>query len=309
MDIPPIGQSPGGPASNLEGEQTIETAMANLWLDLFPGSRVRPYIGGGLGAAYIRADDFGYDDPRLGNIQLNDTEDTVFAYQAGAGVALDLSTRWTVALDYRYLDTDDPRLNLLDDVPTTRIELDYRSHSAMLTLRYAFHVPEREAPPPAEPPVEVVPVAEPPPAEPAPEPAAPPCQTPPPGAPFSLEGCKVGDRLVLHGATFEFDEDRLTANAKLLLDRVADALLARPDLQVEVQGHTDSKGAEEYNQRLSERRAESVTRYLVGRGVQGDRLTAVGYGESQPVADNETEEGRELNRRVELLITGGEPPP
>jgi OOP family OmpA-OmpF porin len=143
--------------------------------------------------------------------------------------------------------------------------------------------------------VEAVPTQEPPP--------PPPCQPPAPGQPINLEGCKVGDTIVLRGVNFEFDKARLTVNAKTLLDQVADALLARPDIKVEIDGHTDSKGSDAYNQNLSQRRAESVKQYLVGRGIDAGRMTTQGFGESKPVADNSTAEGRELNRRVELKIT------
>ena len=68
------------------------------------------------------------------------------------------------------------------------------------------------------------------------------------------------------------------------------------------QGHTDSTGSEEHNQGLSERRAQSVVNYLVGVGVDASRITALGYGENHPVADNDTTEGRSLNRRVDLLL-------
>ena len=115
-------------------------------------------------------------------------------------------------------------------------------------------------------------------------------------------GCASGDTVVLRGVTFEFDKARLTANAKVILDGVADTLLSASDLNVEVGGHTDSFGSEAYNQSLSERRAQSVVKYIEGRGVSSDRLSAKGYGESNPIASNETTDGRELNRRVELKI-------
>src|SRR3546814_10773362 len=68
--------------------------------------------------------------------------------------------------------------------------------------------------------------------------------------------------------------------------------------------HTDSKGSDDYNQKLSESRAQSVMQYLGEHGVAADRMTAVGRGETQPIADNDSDEGRELNRRVELRLTG-----
>ncbi len=132
-----------------------------------------------------------------------------------------------------------------------------------------------------------------------------PCRTPSVGETMSLKGCGTGDVIILKGVTFEFDKSRLTPNAKTILDGVATELLAYPDIGVELGGHTDAKGSDSYNQRLSEQRAASVLKYLATKGVAKDRMTSVGYGESQPVADNDTDEGRELNRRVELKITAG----
>lgn len=139
---------------------------------------------------------------------------------------------------------------------------------------------------------------------PLPAPVAPPpaCKAPAPGEAITLEGCAAGDTIVLQGVTFEFNQARLTANAKTILDGVADALTARADIRVEVGGHTDSRGSDSYNQKLSESRAQSVMQYLIGKGIDAGRMSAKGYGEANPVADNETDDGRELNRRVELKI-------
>jgi len=131
------------------------------------------------------------------------------------------------------------------------------------------------------------------------------CPKPQPGERISLNGCGVGDVIVLNGVNFDFDKARLTANAETILNQVADELTSHADITVELAGHTDSLGSDEYNQRLSDRRAAAVKKYLAGRGIAGDRMTAVGLGESQPVDTNETEEGREHNRRVELKILSG----
>lgn len=134
---------------------------------------------------------------------------------------------------------------------------------------------------------------------PAPKPE---CKTPEPGQPITLEGCAAGDKIVLRGVNFEFNRDVLTVNAKTILDSVSDAMNSATNVRVEVGGHTDAKGTDEYNQALSERRAESVVQYLIGKGIAADRMQSKGYGEAEPIADNETDEGRELNRRVELKI-------
>lgn len=128
------------------------------------------------------------------------------------------------------------------------------------------------------------------------------CKTPSTGEPVTLEGCATGDVLVLSGVTFDFDKATLTPNAQTILDGVAEALNKVPDLKIEIGGHTDSMGSDEYNLKLSDRRAASVVSYLTEHGVNGARLSSHGYGESQPVADNDSDEGREKNRRVELKI-------
>ncbi|MBD3655174.1 MULTISPECIES: OmpA family protein [Marinobacter] len=118
-------------------------------------------------------------------------------------------------------------------------------------------------------------------------------------------GCVKTDQkqtVVLRGVTFEFNSNRLTANAKDILVRAGDALKGQPDMKVELAGHTDSVGAEAYNQQLSQQRADAVRDYLIDLGVEPDQLTARGYGESQPIRSNDTDEGRERNRRVEFNV-------
>jgi len=106
--------------------------------------------------------------------------------------------------------------------------------------------------------------------------------------------------ILLHGVKFEFDKSRLTVKADSILDLVAASLEKRPDVKVEVAGHCDWIGSEAYNQGLSIRRAEAVRDYLISKGVKAENLTFIGYGETKPMADNRTDEGRALNRRVEL---------
>lgn len=102
--------------------------------------------------------------------------------------------------------------------------------------------------------------------------------------------------------SFDFDSADLKPAFIPTLDKVANVLARYPKTDVTVVGHTDSIGAESYNQALSERRARSVVSYLSSHGVDGTRLSAIGQGESQPRATNATEAGRQLNRRVEILV-------
>jgi OOP family OmpA-OmpF porin len=106
---------------------------------------------------------------------------------------------------------------------------------------------------------------------------------------------------VLTGVTFDNDQASLRSDAIAILDRAAFTLQQWGNVKVEVAGHTDSWSDDAHNLNLSQRRAETVRAYLVSRGVAADRLSARGYGESRPIADNATEIGRAQNRRVELV--------
>lgn len=128
------------------------------------------------------------------------------------------------------------------------------------------------------------------------------CKRTPAGAEVNESGCAIGEVLQLRGVKFEFNSARLTANAQLILDSIARTISHYSDVNAEVAGYTDSLGPEAYNQSLSERRAEAVRAYLIKQGIAGNRLTAAGYGETDPMAPNDTEAGRERNRRVELRV-------
>ena len=111
---------------------------------------------------------------------------------------------------------------------------------------------------------------------------------------------------------FDTGQHTLKPGAREKLATVAGILLAYPDLSLEVDGHTDSVGNDDYNQALSERRAEAVRGYLVQQGIPTTAIAAHGYGESQPVASNDVPAGRQQNRRVELVVSGesiGRPTP
>jgi OOP family OmpA-OmpF porin len=99
---------------------------------------------------------------------------------------------------------------------------------------------------------------------------------------------------------FDFDSADIKPEAHQLLDEVVTILKKNPELKGVIEGHTDSIGSEAYNQGLSERRAQAIDKYIEEHGIASDRYTVKGYGESKPIASNDTEEGRQENRRVEL---------
>jgi outer membrane protein OmpA-like peptidoglycan-associated protein len=154
-----------------------------------------------------------------------------------------------------------------------------------------------------------------------PEPAAPavPADSDGDGVADDVDRCPgtpVGDRVGEHGCScdvtvqlqYEFDSDRLTAEDKVKLDAAAERLRELTFESGEVGGYTDSTGDDAYNLELSKRRTRSVLDYLASKGIAAERMTAVGYGEANPIGDNATPEGQALNRRAVIRRTDCGPP-
>ena len=116
-----------------------------------------------------------------------------------------------------------------------------------------------------------------------------------------LQPTDVGTVVTLKNVFFDFDRAELKPESYVELDKLAD-YLRKNDIRIEIGGHTDDQGTDEYNDRLSENRAKAVYDYLVGKGISAERLKYKGYGKRMPVADNATEEGRAANRRTEFKI-------
>jgi len=112
----------------------------------------------------------------------------------------------------------------------------------------------------------------------------------------------VSEKWVLVGVNFDSNSSKFTPESYPILYDAAKTLLKNPDLKVEIQGFTDNIGAEGYNKKLSQKRADIVKNYLISKGISANRLNAVGYGESNPVADNKTSDGRAMNRRIEFKM-------
>jgi OmpA-OmpF porin, OOP family len=179
-------------------------------------------------------------------------------------------------------------------------------------LGFQFTFAGAPAPQPAP-----VPAAPPPPA-PAPPPPAPvqpvdsdgdgvldpddKCPGTPRGVAVDAQGCERKGSITLEGVMFEFNSATLLADSRAPLERVAEDLRKYPRLKIELQGHTDSVGSDEYNLDLSQQRAETVARFLIDAGVPASQMTTRGYGETDPIADNSTAEGRAQNRRVVMKV-------
>lgn len=120
---------------------------------------------------------------------------------------------------------------------------------------------------------------------------------------------RVGEGIVVEFSSnvlFGFDESDLSYAAKTNLDKLVNVLNVYPETDIEIQGHTDSKGSQSYNETLSVQRADIVSAYLANQGIANYRLKTVGFGETLPKYENETAAGRTQNRRVEFMITANE---
>jgi outer membrane protein OmpA-like peptidoglycan-associated protein len=148
-----------------------------------------------------------------------------------------------------------------------------------------FFCREKETPPPTP--------------APAPAPAPKPAPPPPPPPPAPEEGTKI---ISLEGTHFDFDKATLKPEAMSKLDEAVRIMNDHPGIRINVEGHTDSMGSDAYNQKLSDQRSASVVSYLLTKGIVADRMKATGFGESRPVASNDTADGRAQNRRVDLIV-------
>lgn len=119
-----------------------------------------------------------------------------------------------------------------------------------------------------------------------------------------LKKVKIGTKIVLRNIFFDFDKATLRPESTAELENLHKFLAENPKIRIEISGHTDNKGSAEYNKKLSESRAHSVVDYLVAKGIDKSRLTYAGYGFDRPLASNDTDEGRQLNRRTEFEILG-----
>ena len=294
----------------IKSKNAPDERQSGLMLDLvnrWELGKVDPYLFAGIGG-------------------VQEFQDVSWAAEAGAGTLVNLARDTDLRLGVSGQSVWDGSVRADKD--------QYMDYRAILGIQTAFGAAPAPTPPPPPPPPadsdgDGVPDADDRcPAQPAATPdgcpkplapAAPPRDTDGDGiddaqdeCPGTLEGLKVdasgcvaaasAQTVVLKGVTFLPNSAELTPAAKTVLDEAYDALAGQTNLNVELGGHTDSVGDEKFNESLSQRRAESVRKYLSGKGIDAGRLTARGYGESQPVADNKTKAGRQQNRRVELKI-------
>ena len=237
-------------------------------------------------------------------------------FGAGAGMDYLLSDNWFLRAEYTFIKLGKGTTSaaqctsagtaagaaICDQFGASSLQLDnihnsFTANIVRVGINYKFGSRPYVAPAVAAAPY--VPPAPPP----APVPPAAPACTPPPGFQVDANCHIIEQSVIVRAVDFEFNSTRLTAPAQQTLDQVANALQTQPELQVEIQGHSDSIGSDAYNLDLSKRRAESVKSYLVSKGLVASSLTAQGFGKTKPIASNSTAEGRAENRRVEFEVT------
>ncbi len=262
-----------------------------------PDGKWRPYVGAGVNYTFIT-------DENLGGVTLSDS----IGPAAQIGMDVGLGKNWSLSFDVKkiWMKTT---ARVKNQGPLLDIDVDPWVFGVGLGYRFGKPAPAPVAAPPPPPP---------PPPPPSPPPPPPKdsdgdgvfddkdrCPNTTPGVKVDAIGCFVEVTLNLK---FEFDSSDLTAEDRTQLDSALSNLKNFPadvvsSIKVNVAGHTDSRGRDAYNQGLSERRAASVRDYLVAGGFPAGQIDTVGYGETQPVADNATDEGRAANRRVVITAT------
>jgi OmpA-OmpF porin, OOP family len=254
------------------GRSQIFSTMANVLWDFnnfqAMGVPLVPHIGGGVGWAHI----WDQEGPHgAGGLQVKGQNDAA-AYQAIGGVEYGLTPQLKLGLDYRYFTARDTFLRVnTTGGPRTNVG-DFNDHAILFTVRYSFGSPEARPMP-----------AQIPPATPAAAPAA------------------VAHQYAVY---FDFDRSDLTPDAKPILQRAATDAKAGNVTRVQVTGHTDRAGPDNYNQRLSERRAQAVKAELISQGVRADEIVTVGKGESEPAVPTPDGVREPRNRRVVIELQG-----
>lgn len=264
-----------GGLSNTGGKWRGWGAMVNVLYDFHIGdSPIVPYIGAGIGWQRVQIDGGRARGPSGGQLLVDDEAD-VFAYQAIVGAAYEIPSVPGLAItaEYRFLGTPEPDMGVRVIGPggasaRGSSDVNYMNHSVMLGLRYAFNVP---MPPP-----------------------------PPVAAPMAPAMAPSPSRTYL--VFFDFDRADLTDRARQIVSEAAQASKTTQTTRIEVAGHADRSGSPQYNQRLSERRAQMVGQELGRLGVPASAISIQAFGESRPLVATADGVREPQNRRVEIVL-------
>lgn len=263
-----------GSAANDGGGLHNWALMGNALYDFNTGTRFTPYIGAGIGLAFVNADNM----RSINALTFDDTK-TTFAYQGIAGFEVDLDGPWSFTADYRYFATPDVKVSAASGA---KAEIENASHNIVLGIRYTFAEPK--------------PAAKPLPPQPAAAPTPAPVVAPKAAAPV------VAPIPQTYMVFFDWDKAVLTPEAKRIVASAAADFSKGKNVRIVVTGHADTSGPKDYNIKLSQRRAEAVKKEFVTHGVASDALVTRGAGEGElrvPTADGVREA---QNRRAEIVF-------
>jgi len=266
-DVDRVG---GTGASGGSGAFRSYGAMLNVLFDIATGTQVTPYVGAGIGWAFLEAQDV----RSLNGGRVMDGTDNRFAYQGILGLSYGLSTDVKLTLDYRYFATLDPRFDArATGGAATAVDGAYAAHAVMMGLRYHFPVP---APAPAQPQGQIA--------------------TPAPPVTPAVEATR--SFLVF----FDFNKSAITSEAARIIAEAAEHARRGGIARLVVTGHADTSGPIPYNQRLSERRAAAVRDALVRQGLAPGAIATVGRGETDPLVKTGDGVREPQNRRAEIVF-------
>jgi outer membrane protein W len=295
-----VGGIQGNNETRIGSVDALPPTLSLQW-HFLPNAMIRPYVGAGVNWTMFTGEELRGDAKGLGKLRLDDS----FGGAVQVGADFMLNDNWFFNADVRYIGVSSEASLKTDDGTVKLGDVDINPMVYTLAFGYRWGAPKPPAPPVAEPP------PPPPPPPPAPEKCADgdgdgvcdaddKCPSTPAGTKVDKVGCPLEQTLKL---LFDFDSAELRPESITELERVVKFMNDVPFAKAMVEGHTDSVGSDAYNLALSDRRAKAVFDYLASRGVDPARLSSVGKGETAPIADNATAEGRQENRRVMLIRT------
>lgn len=268
-----VGYDFGGPKAEFElgyrgNDVSAWTSMVNGVYEFMPASKWHPFVGVGIGWAWLDADKLATNTT---NVTVND-DDNQFAYQGFAGVAYDVSSNVALNAQYRYLATLDPEFKASNG---TKVDGDYQNHSILVGFTYKFKAAPAAAPAPAPAPV----------AAPAPAPA-------PKAAPVQKN----------YMVFFDFNKADITPEASSIINQAVTTAKAGGKSRVDLTGHADRSGSDKYNMALSLKRANAVKASMVKQGIPAEQISVVAKGESGPLVSTADGVREPQNRRVEIVL-------
>jgi len=265
---------PASPSGNISGV----SIMGNAYYDFVNSSKWTPYIGVGIGGI-----DVNFDNLKAGGLPVTNDGDFLFAYQGIAGVSYAVNDQLSVKADYRYLGTTDGNFSVASRLGGGSAQGSYASHSVLVGFTWKFGAPAPQQ-------VAQQAAAAPAPAAPAPAPAP---------APKPVQAAPIPKNFMIF---FDFDKSDLTPEAKSILTQAVDAAKKQNATGFDLTGFTDTVGTAQYNQKLSERRAESAKKFLVSIGVPANEIHTSGKGKNDLLVPTKDGVREAQNRRVQIVL-------